>query len=131
MKVAGVPVTIMCVALCCAAFGMWQFLHRSAVQLVSVTGGKPAPIVARARLAPPPPPFEFPAGGRTLAGTYRFVALYGSPDSPALGVLGEQSPNISAVRAKELAATYQPLSAAPIYPTFEIISTIASATATD
>jgi hypothetical protein len=78
-----------------------------------------------------PKPFEFPAGGRVLAGKYRLVALYGSPDSPALGVLGEQPPGPAIARAQAVAAAYQPLSAAPILPAFEIIATIASGTPTD
>src|SRR5689334_391388 len=42
------------------------------------------------RPLPKPKPFSFPGGGRELAGRYRFVALYGSPDMPGLGALGEQ-----------------------------------------
>ena len=83
------------------------------------------------RLAPPEKPFTFPGGGRTLAGAYRFVALYGSPNEPALGALGEQDVAASLDRVKQLAASYQPLSAQPVYPAFEIIATVASSTPTD
>jgi hypothetical protein len=62
---------------------------------------------------------------------YRFVALYGSPDMPALGVLGEQSPSDSVGRVQGLAAQYQPLTMDHIYPTWEIIATIASSGPTD
>ena len=57
----------------------------------------------------------------------RMVALYGRPGTPALGVLGEQGPEESAVRAKELAAQYEPFSDVPVVPAFEIIATTASA----
>jgi hypothetical protein len=55
------------------------------------------------------------------------VALYGRPGAPALGVLGEQGPEESAARAKELAAQYEPFSEVPVVPAFEIIATTASA----
>lgn len=79
----------------------------------------------------PPKPYEFPGGGRTLAGAYRLVALYGSPDTPALGALGEQPVPASIERVKGIARAYQPLSAEPMLPAFEIIATVASATPTD
>ncbi|HSW65790.1 MAG TPA: hypothetical protein VLI54_01465 [Bacillota bacterium] len=80
---------------------------------------------------PVPKPFAFPAGGRELAGKYRLVALYGSPDNPALGALGEQPPEAAVQRIKSLASEYQPLSTQPVYPSFEIIATIASSGPTD
>jgi hypothetical protein len=79
----------------------------------------------------PPKPYEFPAGGRTLAGKYRLAALYGTPDSPLLGALGDQPMDASVVRVKGIAAAYQQLSPEPVYPAFEIIATVASATPTD
>jgi hypothetical protein len=89
--------------------------------------------LARRRLQPPPPPkpYEFPAGGRTLAGKYRLVALYGTPDTPVLGALGDQPLPASVERVKGIAAAYQQLSPEPVYPAFEIIATVASASATD
>lgn len=80
---------------------------------------------------PPPKPFTFPEGGRTLVPGYQFVALYGSPDMPALGALGEQSAADSVSRVQALAAQYQLLTADHVYPTLEIIATIASASPTD
>jgi hypothetical protein len=76
-------------------------------------------------------PYEFPAGGRELTNKYRLVALYGSPDSATLGVLGEQPIPAAIDRIKTLAELYRPLSHDPILPTFEIITTIASGTPTD
>lgn len=76
------------------------------------------------------PTFTFPAGGKTLLPAHRFVALYGTPDLAVLGSLGEQPVEQAIARVKALAAEYQPFSDEPIYPAFEIISTIAAAEAT-
>lgn len=99
---------------------------------------QPPPVVLRGKqrvttlpAVPPPKPFEFPAGGRELAGKYRLVALYGSPDESALGSLGEQPLPAAIDRAKNVAGAYGPLSAQPVLPTFEIIVTIASAAPTE
>lgn len=74
-----------------------------------------------------PKPWEFPAGGREILPNYRLIALYGNLESKALGSLGEQSPDKAVARVKKLAAQYQPHSTEPIYPAFEIITTVASA----
>jgi len=79
----------------------------------------------------PLPPFVFPGGKRQLSGVYRFVALYGSPDTPALGALGDQPLSAAADRIQAIAKEYQPYSAEPIYPSFEIITTVASGSPTD
>jgi hypothetical protein len=68
---------------------------------------------------------ELPGGGQVLFPGRRFVALYGSPDIPALGVLGEQDVTASIERARGLAAEYQSLTADVVVPAFEIIVTIA------
>jgi hypothetical protein len=58
----------------------------------------------------------------------RLVAMYGHPGSGALGVLGEQPVDAAIARAKKLAAPYRALSGrTPVVPTFEIISTVATA----
>lgn len=80
---------------------------------------------------PAPPPFEFPAGGRRLFPVYRLVALYGTPEYPVLGALGQQPLEQSITRVKDLAKTYQSLTKEHVMPTFEIITTVASATPTD
>jgi len=75
---------------------------------------------------PSQPSFTFPGGQTSLKNKYRFVALYGVPDLPVLGALGDQPLNDSIQRAKQLAESYKGLSNEPIYPTFEIIATIAA-----
>ncbi|MFO7691245.1 MAG: hypothetical protein R6W83_11965, partial [Cryobacterium sp.] len=53
---------------------------------------------------------QLPGGGQTLFPARRFVALYGTPGTPVLGVLGEQPVAESIVRAQQTAAAYAPLS---------------------
>lgn len=76
-------------------------------------------------------PLVLPQGGRELFPKYELVALYGSPDMPALGALGDQPLDATLERAKQLAASYQPLTQATVLPTLEIIATTASASPTD
>lgn len=76
---------------------------------------------------PKPKLWEFPGGGRELLPKYRLVALYGNPEARVLGSFGEQPPEEAIARVKNLAAEYQSHSAEPIYPAFEIITTVASA----
>ncbi|MGH7195429.1 MAG: hypothetical protein ACREGA_01475 [Candidatus Saccharimonadales bacterium] len=71
-------------------------------------------------------PFQFPAGGRVILPYYRLVALYGTPNIPALGALGQQSLPATIKRVKAMAANYQTYSRQPILPTLEIIATVAS-----
>lgn len=89
-----------------------------------------APSTAKPLALPPPPPFHFPDGGETLMPNYRLVALYGEPNAPALGALGQQSMDATITRVKDLTASYQPFSTAPVMPTLEIITTIASGSPT-
>ena len=72
---------------------------------------------------------ELPGGGLTLFPGRRIVALYGNPTTAALGVMGEQGPEDAAERAREVAAPYAE-DGTEILPAFEIIATVASATAT-
>ncbi len=66
---------------------------------------------------------QLPGGGQLLLPGKRFVALYGHPDTSALGVLGEQGVKASVARAEKMAKRYDPLSKMPVVPTFEIIAT--------
>lgn len=72
-----------------------------------------------------------PGAGTKLLPDYRMVALYGSPGSPVLGVMGERPMNETLDLAKSIAAEYQPFSKEKILPTLEIITTIASASPTE
>ncbi|MFP4234119.1 MAG: hypothetical protein ACLFUG_04235, partial [Nitriliruptoraceae bacterium] len=67
-----------------------------------------------------------PGGGFRLFEDERIVALYGSVETPALGVLGEQGVDATIERARTVAAPYG-ADGARVLPTLEIITTIASA----
>ena len=74
---------------------------------------------------------EIPGGGLLMfdeASPRRLVAIYGHPETSALGVLGEQDPRGGVERLSEIAAGYG-ADGARILPTFEIIATVASAEA--
>lgn len=70
-------------------------------------------------------PAELPGGGDTLFPDRRFLAAYGSPGIPALGVLGEGTAEEAAERVKFYAEQYQQHSEEPVQPAFEIITSIA------
>lgn len=70
---------------------------------------------------------ELPGGGQIVFPDRRMVALYGTPGTGALGLLGEQGIDASIDRARKLAASYEPYSKQPVQPAFEIIATIAAA----
>ncbi|MCH8561472.1 MULTISPECIES: hypothetical protein [unclassified Nesterenkonia] len=71
-------------------------------------------------------PAELPGGGDTLFPDRRFLAAYGAPGIPALGVLGEGEPEDAAERVKFYAEQYQEHSEEPVQPAFEIITSIAT-----
>jgi len=76
---------------------------------------------------------QLPGGGQLVFPTghgvpgKRYVALYGTPGTPGLGVLGEQDDAATVVRADATAAEYRALTTDTIIPTLEIIATVASA----
>jgi hypothetical protein len=69
---------------------------------------------------------ELPGGGFTLFEGRRMVALYGSPETPVLGAMGEQSLDETIPRLLEVAEPYG-ADGMEILPAFEMIATIASA----
>ncbi|MFB9954308.1 hypothetical protein [Cellulomonas denverensis] len=85
------------------------------------------------RLATAATGVELPGGGQLVfpAGDgvtgKRYIALYGTPGTPALGVLGEQDVPATVARAEQTAAPYRALTGDTVVPTLEIIATIASA----
>ncbi|HEY8452526.1 MAG: hypothetical protein FWJ70_05265 [Micromonosporaceae bacterium] len=72
---------------------------------------------------------QLPGGGQVVFPGRRLVALYGHPGNTVLGALGEQDLAETVERATRLAAEYQSLVDEPVVPAFEIITTIASASA--
>jgi hypothetical protein len=71
---------------------------------------------------------ELPGGGLVFYPGRRLVALYGNPTTGALGVLGEQSAAESVQRVTEIAQGYD-ADGVPVLLSFEIIATVASASA--
>jgi hypothetical protein len=82
-----------------------------------------------ARVAAAATGVQLPGGGQVVFPGRRLVALYGDPGAPALGVLGQQDLAASLVRARHMAALYRPSSSVPVVPAFEIIATVAQASA--
>ncbi|OKL53044.1 hypothetical protein BSZ39_11565 [Bowdeniella nasicola] len=74
---------------------------------------------------------ELPGGGQLMFANKRYVALYGTPVTDSLGVLGEQGTEETIERAKKLAAKYQELTEDTVVPALEIIVTVASGKAGD
>lgn len=95
-----------------------------------------ATLLLTTRAAPQPAPdwsvrsavtgYQLPGGGQRLFGDHRFVALYGVPGVPVLGVLGEQGVAETIGRAQSVASEYAPLSDLPVVPTLELIATVAA-----
>lgn len=69
---------------------------------------------------------ELPGGGHLIFDGKRYIALYGSPLSAALGVLGEQGLEATIERAANTAAPYRELTEDEVVPSLEIIVTVAS-----
>ena len=69
---------------------------------------------------------QLPGGGQLVFEGKRYVALYGSPHSAALGVLGEQGTEGTIVRADAHAELYRDLTDDQVVPALEIIVTVAS-----
>ncbi|MCW2840485.1 MAG: hypothetical protein JWR55_1968 [Aeromicrobium sp.] len=70
-----------------------------------------------------------PTGGYLALGKH-YTAMYGHPGAPQLGVLGEQGVRASVARVERLARKYRRVTtSADFVPTFEIIATVASASA--
>ncbi len=69
---------------------------------------------------------ELPGGGFVPFPGRRMIALYGHPQTKALGMLGEQPPDQAVRRARSLAKEYTALSKEPVIPAFELIASVAS-----
>lgn len=71
---------------------------------------------------------EHPGGGHVMFPGRRLVALYGSPATFRLGLLGETSPQEAVTRLDDYLAQYDD-SVGPLIPTFELIVTVADSQA--
>ena len=96
-----------------------------------------SPEMLAARLAAVSTGVQAPGGGQLVFPAApgvpgkKYVALYGTPGTAALGLLGEQDVPATIARAQQLAAEYQALTADTVVPMLEVIATIASAAPED
>ena len=97
----------------------------TAVTAYAVSAMNAEPHDAGTGQPPPSTASSAAAGSATLIPGHRLVALYGHPDDPGLGVLGQQDLPAAVNRAEQVASQYAPLSDVPVLPAFEIIATIA------
>ncbi len=108
--------------------------HGQTTGAVAVDAGVPAagaqapapPAGGQAPRAAPAPAAELPGGGRRVFDGRVYVALYGHPGVPALGVLGEQGRAATIARAKRQAKKYEAHTSRKVIPALEIITTIAT-----
>ena len=70
---------------------------------------------------------ELPRGGTSVLPEYRPVAFDGAPQAEELGELGVGSPSGAARRLRRQARPYEKIAGKEVYPTFELIATIALA----
>lgn len=70
---------------------------------------------------------ELPRGGTSVLPEYRPVAFDGAPQAEELGELGIGSPSSAARRLRRQARPYERIAGKQVYPTFELIATIALA----
>ncbi|PZE89353.1 hypothetical protein DEJ00_11465 [Curtobacterium sp. MCLR17_039] len=70
--------------------------------------------------------FQLRNGGQRPFDGHRYVALYGAPGAPALGVLGEQGPKETVHRAEQVAKPYRAESDELVTPAMEVIATVAA-----
>jgi hypothetical protein len=104
--------------------GPLEVIRSGASREVVVAGGFDPTLVSwqlPALVAAP----ELAGGGLTFFPGRRLIALYGNPTTSALGVLGEQGPEESVRRIKEISTGYD-ADGVPLLPAFEIIATVAS-----
>ncbi|MBF4604576.1 MULTISPECIES: hypothetical protein [Curtobacterium] len=70
--------------------------------------------------------YQLRNGGQRPFDGHRYVALYGAPGAPALGVLGEQGPEATVQRAEQVAKPYRAESDELVTPAMEVIATVAA-----
>lgn len=109
------------------------FAQLRPAHVVALGDGFGAPDRLAARVATASTGVELPGGGQLVFPAVpgqpgkRYVALYGTPGTAALGVLGEQDVPATVARAQAQADAYRPLTGDTVVPAVEVIATIASA----
>ncbi|WP_273654301.1 hypothetical protein [Cellulomonas fimi] len=107
--------------------------ERRPAHVVALGDGFGPPERVAARVASASTGVQLPGGGQLVFPGVpgqpgkRYVALYGTPGTAALGVLGEQDVPATVARAQGQADAYRPLTGDTVVPAVEIIASIASA----
>lgn len=70
---------------------------------------------------------ELPGGGHLVFPGRHMIATYGHPGVPALGVMGEETPEEAVAHARQLVEEYQGMTGDTVIPAFEIIASVAQA----
>jgi hypothetical protein len=83
----------------------------------------PAPPPKASPKAPPPTPAQLPLGGTTIFPRYRVVAYYGTAGNAALGVLGEDSPEVMLPKLRAAARGFA--GGRRVQVAYELIATVA------
>lgn len=132
-RAAGVPVTVVPGGDPRATAASVEALAAAAPQAVLALGSAfGTPELLAPRVASAATGVQLPGGGQLVFPALpgqpgkRYVALYGTPGTGALGVLGEQDVPATLARADAHAAPYRTLTSDTVVPTLEIIATIAS-----
>ncbi|WP_258723727.1 hypothetical protein [Cellulomonas sp. NS3] len=132
-RAAGVPVAVVPGGDPRATAASVEALAAAAPQAVLALGSAfGTPELLAPRVASAATGVQLPGGGQLVFPTLpgqpgkRYVALYGTPGTGALGVLGEQDVPATLARADAHAAPYRTLTSDTVVPTLEIIATIAS-----
>lgn len=72
---------------------------------------------------------QLPGGGGRWFPGHTLIGMYGTPQTSALGILGEQDLPKALKRAEKIAAPYRQFTESTVVPAFEIIATVAAAQA--
>ncbi|NQX05360.1 hypothetical protein HQQ82_12340 [Rathayibacter sp. VKM Ac-2856] len=131
-RAAGVPVTLV-------ADGVTDLLASGdAVTAIAYASASCTLLLGTALAAQPLPDWsvraaasgwQLPGGGQRLFGGHLYVAIYGTPGAPVLGVLGEQGLDATIARAAAVAEPYRSLTDLQVVPSLEIITTVAAGSA--
>ncbi|MBB2921364.1 hypothetical protein [Cellulomonas cellasea] len=132
-RAAGVPVSVVPGGDPRATAASVEAVAAAAPQAVLALGSSfGTPELLAPRVASAATGVQLPGGGQLVFPALpgqpgkRYVALYGTPGTGALGVLGEQDVPATLARADGHAAPYRTLTSDTVVPTLEIIATIAS-----
>jgi len=115
-----------CALLALVACGGNRSTNRSSPSDISSPGAatQTAAATSPATAQPAAASLVLPRGGTQIFPRYRVVAYYGAAETPAMGVLGQGTPDAIAQRLVVAAKRFEPFGR-PVMPAFELIVTVA------